>query len=584
MTVQPRVRSPAPGPPLLPPRDRPSRSLTQLRRWARLWAAIAVAVLLLLAVTGEIPQSPDSRTFEAVTQLGSLALAAVAVLLVRRWEGLGGALLLIAGVALGVLASLQWHPVVALLVAGTFVLPGVALLFVWQETRPVHHLLALGVVVALVVAAGGVASTRVYDYYFGPAHPRSETVVPVSAEVDWVWAGAATTDGFTVSVRFDDEDAAGGLLVTGPDGEPAGTTVAPRWGPDRRTAQLAVTGLDAATTYTYTVTVDGVPDDAATGRVRTFPRGAADVVIAFSSCARVGSDGAVFDAIRGVDPDLYVIAGDLHYGDIASPEPGAFTAVLDRSLASPAQAALYRSVPVAYTWDDHDYGTNDGDRTSPARSAALAVYDTTVPHYPFALGGRVDPVAQAFTLGRVRVILTDLRSARDPADRLAPSMMGADQLAWFETELRAAAGRYPLVVWVSSVPWIAAEEAGADHWGGYPAERAEVAELIAEVGVPVLILGGDAHMLAIDDGTNATYGTTADLTVFHAGALDRPGTEKGGPYSHGAAPGAGQFGVVRVDDDGGPTLRVELRGQDWEGREILSYTYEVAAVAEGGQP
>ena len=163
-------------------------------------------------------------------------------------------------------------------------------------------------------------------------------------------------------------------------------------------------------------------------------------------------------------------------------------------------------------------------------------------------------------------------------------MMGPDQLAWFEAELRAAAGRYPLVVWVSSVPWIAAEEAGADHWGGYPEERAEIAEVIADVGVPVLILGGDAHMLAIDDGTNAAYGTDADITVFHAGALDRPGTEKGGPYSLGAAPGAGQFGVVRVHDDGGPTLRVELRGQDWTGREVLSYSYEVAAVAEGDLP
>ena len=62
------------------------------------------------------------------------------------------------------------------------------------------------------------------------------------------------------------------------------------------------------------------------------------------------------------------------------------------------------------------------------------------------------------------------------------------------------------------------------------------------------MLSGDAHMLAIDDGTHNTYGGSGPgFPVFHAGALDRPGSLKGGPYSEGAVPDGGQFGVIEVD-------------------------------------
>jgi hypothetical protein len=60
------------------------------------------------------------------------------------------------------------------------------------------------------------------------------------------------------------------------------------------------------------------------------------------------------------------------------------------------------------------------------------------------------------------------------------------------------------------------------------------------------------------------------MVVFHAGALDRPGSLKGGPYSHGAEPGGGQFGLVEVSDDG-TTILLRLSGLDWEGRVLVEY-------------
>ena len=51
---------------------------------------------------------------------------------------------------------------------------------------------------------------------------------------------------------------------------------------------------------------------------------------------------------------------------------------------------------------------------------------------------------------------------------------------------------------------------------------------------------------------------------------------KGGPYSEGALPGAGQFGLLRVDDRG-DHLDITLTGRNWRGEELLSYRYAIPA-------
>ena len=116
-----------------------------------------------------------------------------------------------------------------------------------------------------------------------------------------------------------------------------------------------------------------------------------------------------------------------------------FRAQYDANLTAPAQAELYRSTPVAYVWDDHDYGPNDADSTSPARVAAHDAYRRYVPHYPLA-GQPETPINQAFTIGRVRFLLTDSRSDRTPGStpEAERSMLGAGQRAWLERELLAA--------------------------------------------------------------------------------------------------------------------------------------------------
>jgi hypothetical protein len=270
---------------------------------------------------------------------------------------------------------------------------------------------------------------------------------------------------------------------------------------------------------------------------------------------------------------MFLALGDFFYANIAQNARGRFLEEYDRALGQPAQLALFRSTPTAYVWDDHDFGPDGADASSPSRPAARWAYRAAVPHYPLP-AGRSGAIYQAFSVGRVRFVVMDTRS-----ERTSRSMLGRAQTAWLKRELLAARGRYPLTVLVSSVPWIGRRANGDDSWAGHAGERAELSRFIARHRIRgLLMLSGDAHMLAIDDGSHSDYSGTgrAGFPVMHAAALDRPGHVKGGPYSEGAFPGAGQYGTMTVRDRG-ERLAIRLSGRDWRRRERVGYALSVPA-------
>jgi hypothetical protein len=563
-----------------------ARTAARLRLTATLWLGVVVAVLGVLLWTRGMPRTPESgvvlRAVEVPLQASLLALLVVGQLVALRWHRTGAVVVAASGSLLGYLASVQYRPVVSAAVAGAALLPAFLLWLAWQRTARLRTVVELAVVTTLVLVVVVVAADRTWSSYFGPSHPASSAPAPSRELVDWMWAGAVTDSSMDVRVRTRREARDVRLLVSPADG-PAGPVAAGRAAPVSSDPQLfaaGVSGLRPDTRYTWTVEVDGRTDPARTGHVRTFPRGPSSFTFAVGSCALTGSNGAVFDAVRRADPLFFAIAGDYLYANIETDDVGRFHDAYDASLRAPAQAALFARTPVTYVWDDHDYSGNDGDGTATSRPAALRAYRDAVPHYPLRFG-EDGPLFQAFTVGRVRVIVTDNRSARTPAevaDGPGKSMLGDQQRDALLAEL-GAAGRWAAVVWVNPSPWVAEERAGADDWGGYATERRVIADTIAAAGVDNLVMvSGDAHMLALDDGTNTDFSATGGggFPLLHAAALDRPGGVKGGPYSGPVVPGGGQFGTVAVHDDGA-SVRLTLSGWDWRGERVMTSTVEVAA-------
>jgi hypothetical protein len=473
---------------------------------ARIWLAIAVVVAAGFHLTGGIPGDaagdPLDDAVENPIRTALLVLAALGGVLAWRREAAGATVMAVAALGLGLLSAFEYPREVSVAVAAVFAVPALLTAVAWGRSRRRTRaaVVRLGVIVGFLSLVEVTAAQGLFAYHFGPMHPASPaTPLPVD-RVEWMWAGAVTGREATVVARVDEPRARVRLVLVDPGGQ---RLEFPEVEADEDgVARLRAHGLTPATRYGYTVEVEGRPDRTrGRGRLSTFPEGPASFTLAVASCARTGSDGVVFDAIRRVDPLVYLMAGDLHYQNIASRDPDDFLGAYSKVLTAPAQAALYRTVPVDYVWDDHDYGPNDAGASSPSRAAARRAYRQAVPHPPLP-DGPAGAIYHAFTVGRVRVVVTDTRS-----ERTDTTMLGNAQHQWLLGEL-ARAGEFALVIWVNSVPWIDADRLGGDTWGGYATERRHIADAVATRAIDNLVMvSGDAHMVALDDGSNSDYAT-----------------------------------------------------------------------------
>ncbi len=541
------------------------------RRFARIWSVAAVAVFVVLAATVGIPHGPDLEDWERAVRLGAVAVLACATALAWRWEGWGGSIMLVGSVLLGLLTSLQHQPLVAFLPVVAFLVPAIGFLVAWHRTRTTASVVVLATVVVMVLFTGSVLAQEFYDRGYGPTHPSSALPPPPDTPVIWMWSGGVTDTAAVVVARV---TGSGDVQLQTTD--PAGTTTTVRGSQTQDVWRFELSDLESDTAYEYHLTLGATEIPERSGTFTTRTTGPMNFKVAVASCARLGSNGTVFETILGTEPDLFISSGDLFYADYAT-SLTQFTEAYEKTLTQPAQAALYASVPIAYVWDDHDYGGNDSDSTAFARPLAFEAYHTNVPHYPLPSG---DSLNQAFTIGRVQFVLLDTRSQRNPkADPDGPdkTMLGAQQLAWLEDRLLES-DRYAMTVIVSSVPWIAVPEGGADHWAGFSYERRLIADFIATNDIDnILMVTGDQHLVGADDGTNTDYSTTgnAAFPLLAAAALDRPGSVKGGPLSEGMFPGGGQFGLIEVTDDGSSEIAVTLTGVTWEGEALVEYSFTV---------
>ncbi|MCC5023757.1 MAG: hypothetical protein J6386_13685 [Candidatus Synoicihabitans palmerolidicus] len=106
-----------------------------------------------------------------------------------------------------------------------------------------------------------------------------------------------------------------------------------------------------------------------------------------------------------------------------------FARAYERALAAFARQELFESVPLVYTWGALDYGTPADNNAINAAGAHLA-YRQLTPHYPLPADSAEalqdapvgqHPINQVFSVGRVRFLLLDTRTARDSSDTDAPA-------------------------------------------------------------------------------------------------------------------------------------------------------------------
>lgn len=368
------------------------------------------------------------------------------------------------------------------------------------------------------------------------------------------WVGNVSTTGATVKARSTDATSVTLRYSTDPGLAGYSTAAGSEGSDDVWTCTLS--GLTANTQYYF-----GFAGADLTGKLRTFPSGAASFTIAASGDsgnapdypgAAETSNTPAFDRIRDRDPLLFIHLGDLHYRNLNTTNVATYRTAYKDVIANARFAQLIRECPTAYVWDDHDYGPNDSDGTYTGKAAAQQAYRDYVPHWTVPAAS----IYQTFVIGRVRFILLDIRSERTAntaTDDAAKTRLGATQKQWLKDTLLAATE--PCIV-LEIGSWWGTTVGFADGWESFSTERQELAEYFEDNDLTsrLLLLGADIHELAGDDGTNTQFdpGAVTDGPPYVQFApLDAAFTNVGGTFTHGPYQTRKQmYGTIAFTDTG----------------------------------
>lgn len=232
--------------------------------------------------------------------------------------------------------------------------------------------------------------------------------------------------------------------------------------------------------------------------------------LAVASCMNdhFQKDFKIWDTLAGKNPEYLLMIGDNVYADVAStstvqavdPEV-LWKRYIDTRLSLPIffQEKL---IPVHATWDDHDYGVNDGNATYSYKQESKDIFEAFFAqdlsdddwYKSFGIGGML-------SIGDFNLYFLDGRSFR--SDSPEGSHLGLDQSAWLISKLRE-----------ESTPSFIIK--GDQFFGGYhkyesfegrqPNDFRQFVEELKKINTPFIFLSGDRHMSEIMQFPRGLFG------------------------------------------------------------------------------
>lgn len=233
----------------------------------------------------------------------------------------------------------------------------------------------------------------------------------------------------------------------------------------------------------------------------------------------------IWGELAAKKPELIIAAGDNSYADLDQGKmvPEASSLLLWNRYSETRQSLelyhLETLIPVLATWDDHDYGVNDGDRRYKTRDESQAIF------YAFFQQDMHDPqfnrgpgVASIYRHGQHHFVLLDNRSFRsvnqmspickdkqdnrfcrpyhdkrgpDPlAKKSSETHFGSEQEQWLWQQLKKIQGP---VFLISGNQWFGAYHPFESYEGNHPKSFKKFMADLAKTGARAVFIGGDRH-------------------------------------------------------------------------------------------
>jgi alkaline phosphatase D len=283
--------------------------------------------------------------------------------------------------------------------------------------------------------------------------------------------------------------------------------------------------------------------------------------IVFGSCVQQDLPTPIFYTMATEFPDLILFLGDNIYAD--TEDMTEMRAKYDRLESNADFRRLRSEFPIMATWDDHDFGVNDGGADYPQKEASekefLRFWNVS-PQSPIRTrSGVYDAKIFGPEGKRVQVIMLDTRYFRSPLkkgerrvggpyipdDDPTKTMLGEAQWKWLEQQLEKPAEVRLIGTSIQLVP----ETQGQEAWGNLPRERQKLIGLVEKTKAGgVLLLSGDRHWAELSCCTEKVPYPIYELTSSSFNQIHPRGTPTENTFrSDDRTYHRENYGVVRID-------------------------------------
>lgn len=293
--------------------------------------------------------------------------------------------------------------------------------------------------------------------------------------------------------------------------------------------------------------------------------------IAFGSCNKHDEAQPLWEPILSNQPDLWIWTGDIIYGDTEKMD------LLRSKYASQKSNKAYKKLldycPVIGTWDDHDFGKNDGGKTYPKKEESKKELLSFLDVPTEAAVRKRKGVYSSHTYGTgdrmIKVILLDCRTFKDDIARKnkvsvpdsKAELIGEAQWKWLEGELKNSKAAINIIV--SSIQ-IIPEEHRFEKWANHPTERNRFMKLInSEQPRNTIVISGDRHIAEISKIKLPDYGSLVEITSSGLTHAYSSFTSEANKHRVGNVSSVLNFGLLKVDwNSYSPVVTMEIRGED----------------------
>lgn len=312
-----------------------------------------------------------------------------------------------------------------------------------------------------------------------------------------------------------------------------------------------------------------------------------DFVIAFGSCNNQTLPNPFWQEIEKNNPDVWIWGGDIIYSDTYDM---AYMAENFRKQKNNANYANFiKKTEVLATWDDHDYGLNDGgvEYSKKAEAQQLFLDFIDIPKNDVRRKQEGIYFAKDYNVNNntIKIILLDTRYFRtaltddnETEKRYKPnlygegSMLGETQWEWLKNQLQNSKASYNIIV--SSIQFLSGEH-GFESWGNMPHEVDKFTNLLISTNAKnTILLSGDRHISEISkrEIADLTYPlidfTSSGLTHSYTGFKGEPNK-----YRLGNVVSKKSFGILKFDLKTN-AVTMEIRGENNDVYELYTQNYE----------